>query len=115
MIGQTFTKTVKSKIPRTRSFQLLFEVSSETGHIHAARPCLPPSTSLETISPNEGRMFLLYVAKSGDVNPIGAISQSSAIFIARDASSRPAAHAMIHQVVSQLPAGVPQAIGKLSR
>ena len=100
MIRQAFTETVKIKIPRTGSLQLLFEIRSETRHIHAACPSLSPPSSLETVSANKGWMFLLYVAKSGDINSVGTISQSRAIFIARNPSSRSAAHAMIHQVVS---------------
>src|ERR1700704_1865761 len=100
MVGQAFAETVKIKIPRAGGLQLLFEISSETRYIHAARPGLSPPSSLETVSANKGRMFLLYVTKSRNVNSIGAISQSRAIFIARNPSSGSAAHAMVHQLVS---------------
>src|SRR6266550_1645141 len=84
MVGQAFAETVKIQTPRARSLQLLFEVSSETRHIHAARPGLSPPASLETVSAKKGWMFLLYVAKSRDIDAIGAISQSRAIFITRN-------------------------------
>src|ERR1700693_1072447 len=90
----------------------MLEIRSESAHLDAALPFRATRASLETVSANQERMFLFHVAEARNINSVGTVSPRDVILVPWNTAAGASAHAMVHHVVAQLPAGIRQPIGK---
>ena len=112
VVGQTLAEPVERHVPRPGTAEGVLEIRAEAAHLHPALPLGTAGASLKTVPSQKQRMLLLHVAEARNVNSIGTVSQRDVIFVPRNAAAGAAAHAMVHHVVAQFPAGIGQPVGK---
>src|SRR5262249_6331666 len=114
-VGEAFSKPIEVEHPRAGTAEHVLEFGAKSGEIAAALPALAVSAALKSVAAHEIRVLGFHVAEAGNINAVGAASHGDFVFVSRDTSTGTAPHGVIHKVVSQLAAGVRQAVGKLRR
>ena len=69
--------------------------------------------AFETVSPQEAGLFGLHIAKSRNIHSIGPAPDHNPVFVSGDRAHCASGLHVVHQVVAQLSAGIPQSVGKL--
>src|SRR5262245_56041389 len=100
VVRQTLSISIESEMPGTRLRHGLFESSSEAGLCDSSHPVGLPSASLETVSTNKARMFLLDVAETRHVNTVWSPSTDGSTFTTGDDAAGATPLNMVHHVVA---------------
>src|SRR2546422_222420 len=113
--GQALAEPVEREAPRRRRAQGALELGAEAGQVLPPGPTLAVCAALEAVAAQEVGVRGRDVAEARDVDPVGAATVDGPVFHARDRAARPAAHAVVHQVLAQLAARVGEPGGEARR
>src|SRR5207247_6411892 len=110
---QALAKAVEAEVPPAEPLQLALEVRAEPRLVHAAPPALATGSALVAVPAQEVGRPVLHVAEARHVDAVGPIPVRGAVFVAWNGAVRAAAHAVVHQVLAELAAGVREPVREL--
>ena len=114
--GQHLAEAPEVHLPRSEiADQRFLELGAEARHLRAALPALPRRPSLESVAAQEIRMLRFHVAESRHIDGVGASSDFPTILRPRQRAHCAAIHDVVHHVVTELAACIPQPLREFSR
>src|SRR5205085_10205629 len=109
---QALPESAKTHTPLSWFAKRIFEIHTEARGIHSALATIATAAALVPVSADKILVLGFYIAKTRHVNAIGAVAERHLIFMTWHGAGCPAAHMVVHQIVSKFAAAVRKTVWK---
>src|SRR5258708_26371597 len=115
MVRQAFAEASEAHVPLAGLAQRVLEVATDAGHIDATAPTFAAAATLVAVAAKKIFLFGFDVAKTRNVDSVGAISKRHFVFVAGHDCRRASAHVVVHQIVAEFTTAVGETVRKFRR
>src|SRR5258707_8870018 len=115
MVRQAFAEASEAHVPLAGLAQRVLEVNADAGHIDATAPTFAAAAALVPVTAKKIFLLSFDIAKTRNIDAVGAISKRHFVFVAGHDCRRARSHVVVHQIVAEFTTAVGETVGKFRR